>query len=176
MQCFAEGVNLISTLICGERVSYTPMENYISQGNFPQVNQTNTLTGRGTGSYTSPSPLSVISFLRCQGFTFGSALCPSPYTQDWLKILPAWATLVSRLSLSFMKPTCSSRPSLLLLRCKIISFLLAMTEAILPPEILSKCKCKNHLSGLLPQAHSPYFILPAPPFSTTLSTNCLPSF
>lgn len=175
MQCFTKCVSLIGIIIYRERVSYTPMGNYVPQGNFLQVNQTNTLIWRGIGSYTSPSPLSVISYdARASPLALSSAHLHTPW--NWLKILPAWAALAPCLSLPFMKPTCSSRPSLLLLRCKIISFLLAMTEAILPPEILSKCKCKNHLSGLLPQAHSLYFILPAPPFSTTLSTNCLPSF
>ena len=138
-----------------------------------------TLIQRWTCSCPSPSPLSIISFSWCQGVAFDFILCPPPRTQDWLKIPPALAFLAPCLPFLFIKPKRSSRPSLLL-RCEIISFLLAVTEAILPPEIHSKCKCKNHLSGLLPQAHSPYFILPvlllAPPFSSTLSTNCLPSF
>lgn len=146
----------------------------------PAAQPKHTLIQRGTCSCPSPSPLSIISFLRCQGVAFGFVLCPPPRTRDCLKILPASASLAPCLPFLFIKPKCSSRPSLLLLRWEIISFLLAVTEAILPPEIHSKCKCKNHLSGLLPQAHSPYFILPvlllAPPFSTTLSTNCLPSF
>jgi len=108
------------------------------------------------------------------------ALLMAPGYQLWLRILPALATSAPCLLFLFIKPERSSWPLLLQLRCEIISFLLPMTEAILSPEIHSKCKCKNHLSGLLPQAHSPYFILPAllwaPPFSTTLSTNCSPSF
>lgn len=58
------------------------MGNYVPQGNLLQVNQTNTLIWRGIGSYTSPSPLSVISFLWCQGITFGCVLCSPPYTLE----------------------------------------------------------------------------------------------
>lgn len=86
----------------------------------------------------------------------------------WLAQNPAcFSILVPSLPALFIKPKHSSSPSLLLLRWKIISFLLAVTEAILPPEIHSKCK--NHFfwitaSSTLPQFHpaipptdSPFF-------------------
>lgn len=135
-----------------------------------------TLVQEGACSCPSPSPPSITPFSRC----FWLSPLPISLHPGQAQNPPCFNTFRPCLPLRFVKAKDSSRPSLLLLRCEIIAFLLAMTEAISPPEIHSKCKCKNHLSGLLPQAHSPYFILPvlllAPPFSTTLSTNCLPSF
>lgn len=98
MQCFTKCVSLIGIIIYRERVSYTPMGNYVPQGNFLQVNQTNTLIWRGIGSYTSPSPLSVISYdARASPSALSSAHLHTPW--NWLKILPAWAALAPCLSL-----------------------------------------------------------------------------
>lgn len=61
----------------------------------------------------------------------------------------------------FIKPKHSPSLSLLLLGCKIISFLLAVTEAILPPEIHSKCK--NHFFWITASSTLPLFHPASPP-------------
>lgn len=118
-----------------------------------------TLVREGTCSCPSPPPPSITSFSWCLW------LSPPPTSSrpGQARNPPCFNTFRPCLPFLFAKAEDSSGPSLLLPRCEIIAFLLAMTEAISPPEIHSKCKCKNHLSGLLPRAHSPLFHPPSPP-------------
>lgn len=111
----------------------------------------------GTRSCPSPSHLSIISFSWCQGVTFGFLLHLPPYTLDWLKILSAFSILVPSLPVLFIKP----KHRVAHYCCKIISFLLAVTEAILPSEIHSKCK--NHFFWITASSTLPLFHPASPP-------------